>query len=367
VSPKAAILAVLILSIASVESRAQSSTAPGWYASDPAGMAFEPIAGFEGHEFALRVTEREGSVLSELFKDGSPFKEWIRAYGPGGVLSREAYSREGVIKEESLYDAAGRRVLERFFLDNGTIEETEYEYSSGRLASKATSRGGDPIATVSYFYAPDGRLALTKESTGLSFGTDESRIAGGSRGGSSTWRIGPDGLELRRYDSSGRLATIFSYRGAQLASREDRSWKDGRLERSVVESSDGAMTIIEYETEGAAAGEPRTSTRKKDGAVVSAESREYDDEGRVSLIRTSSGAAETVAEYGYGETGELTTVRTSKAGILVSVVRHESATVRVEEFFDSGVAFARVRYEDGRRVLEEILRDGRVVRSRSFK
>ena len=47
-------------------------------------------------------------------------------------------------------------------------------------------------------------------------------------------------------------------------------------------------------------------------------------------------------------------------------ILYESAGVRIEEFWDDGAVFARVRYEDGRRVLEEIVQNGVVVRTRKF-
>jgi hypothetical protein len=72
-------------------------------------------------------------------------------------------------------------------------------------------------------------------------------------------------------------------------------------------------------------------------------------------------------DYTYDPLGTIIVQNDSKDGDLVKVTTYESPTSRIEESWDQGAPFARVRFEDGRKVLEEIIMDGIVVRSRSFE
>ncbi|OHD20154.1 MAG: hypothetical protein A2Y38_20470 [Spirochaetes bacterium GWB1_59_5] len=340
---------------------AQGALHEGWYSSDPAGLALDSIPNPAGYEYALRVLKQNGTVRSELFQNGKTARVWIKAYGPSGLLSRETMEKEGLLKEEFLYDAEGRPNLERIFLDSGDVEETAYEYASGRLVSRTTSIGGTSVLKMTYLYAPDGRLALAREASGNDFGTSEART-----GSSASWSIGTDGLELRTYDTKGRLVSISLYDGAERLNHEERFWKEGTLERVDVEAKNGSMTSTDYIMSGAATGEVAALTAKRNDKVVSTERRTYDETGRLSRVDASLGGRDSVVEYDYDDDGVLASTRTSVEGILSSIIRYESQTVRVEELYDAGAVFARVRYEDGRRVLEEMLRDGIVVRTRRF-
>lgn len=340
---------------------AQVAPKEGWYTSDPAGLALESIQDPAGYEYALHVVRQGDQVRSQLFHNGQVLKTWIRTYGPSDVLVREATEKDGLVKEEFLYDAQGRPSLERIFLEQGDVEETAYEYASGRLASKTTTSGGMTISKRTYMYAPDGRLALSRDETGSESGTSAARS-----GGSSSWRITETGLELRSYNATGRLTSISVYVGAERLSHEARSWKDGVLERVTLETVSGSTTSMDYVLTGPALGEIALVTVTDGDTTLSTERREYDEKGRLARLETSVRGRETAVAYEYGDDDVLAATKTSVEGVPVSVVRNESSTTRVEELYDSGVIFARVRYEDGRRVLEEMIRDGIVVRTRSF-
>jgi len=357
----AGFVAVFFLFLCGTGLGAQATLKEGWYSSDPAGLVLESIPDSEGQEYALRVRNQDGKVRSELFRNGEEVKAWIRTYGPNGFLSREALEQDGLLKEEFLYDVQGRPSLERIFLGNGDIEETVYEYVSGRLVSRTTMLGGTNLSKRTYLYAPDGRLALAKEESGSASGTSAARS-----GGSSSWRIGEAGLELRTYNADGRLVAISAYKGADRLSYEERFWQGGLLERVVVEASNGSTTSTEYILSGSATGEIEKITITSGEKIVSTELRSYDEKSRLASLATSLRGRESVVSYEYDDEDALVVMKTLTGGVLVSVVRYEASAIRVEELYDAGVVFARVRYEDGRRVLEEMLRDEIVIRTRRF-
>jgi len=362
VNSRAAVsVAVFVLFILLPSLGAQVIPGEGWYSSDPAGLALESILDPAGYEYTLRVRKQDAAVSSELFHDGEAVKTWIRTYGSNGFLSREAVEKDGLLKEEFVYDVQGRPSMERIFLDNGAIDETAYEYDSGRLVSRTTTTGGATVLKRTYLYAPDGRLALAREESGSESGTSAARS-----GGSSSWRIGEAGLELRSYDATGRLVFISIYDGTDRLSQEDHVWKDGTLERVTVVLAGGSTTSTEYVVSGPARGKIAAITVTNSDKSVSKEQRSYNGKGQLASVEMYLRGRESVVTYGYGDNDILASTTTSVEGVLVSVVRHETPTVRVEELYDSGAVFARVRYEDGRRVLEEMLRDGVVTRTRRF-
>ncbi|MCP5454009.1 MAG: hypothetical protein H7A27_08530 [Spirochaetaceae bacterium] len=338
--------------------------ASGWYVSDPSGLAIEPSDGRGDAEYALLVTESGGAFRSELYRDGEAVRAWLRTYGRRGALVREAMEEGGSIREERLYDDAGQPTVERIFLSGGAVEETAYEYASGRLVSKTTSRDGAVAAVTSYLYAPDGRLAMARSTGGAAAGAAPS----------SSWTLGPLGLELRSYDGEGRLVRVSVYVGAEEKRREERSWKGGRVERLVVVESSGTELETVYATDGPAAGKVVSGIERRGGRETRVESRAYDAEGRLVLVETSSGntgtssgGTVTAIVYEYGESGELASASTRIDGELVTVTRYETDGARVEESYDSGELFARVRFEDGRRVLEELFEGGAVIQARRFE
>jgi len=360
-SPAACFVAVFFLFVCSKGLGAQATLKEGWYSSDPAGLVLESIPDPAGQEYALRIRNQDGKLRSELFRNGEEVKAWVRTYSLNGILSREAMEQDGLLKEEFLYDVQGRLSLERIFLGSGDIEETVYEYAEGRLVSRTTMRGETNLSKLTYLYAPDGRLALAKEESGSASGTSAARS-----GGSSSWRIGEAGLELRTYNADGRLVAISVYEGADRLSYEERYWQGGLLELVVVEAGNGSTTSTEYVLSGSATGEIAKITIKNGEKIVSTELRSYDEKSRLASLTTSLRGRESVVSYEYDDDDALVVTKTLTGGVLVSVVRHEAPAVRVEELYDAGVVVARVRYEDGRRVLEEMLRDGVVIRTRRF-
>ena len=62
---RAALLSAAVIAVFLVGNLgAQSLPGEGWYASDAAGMAFEPVAGPDGLEYALSVAARDADVRS---------------------------------------------------------------------------------------------------------------------------------------------------------------------------------------------------------------------------------------------------------------------------------------------------------------
>jgi len=268
---------------------------------------------------------------------------------------------------DQVYDEAGRITMERTVLAGGTVRETAYRYDAGRLVEVRTSLDGKPERTKSYLYAPDGRLVSTRESGGSASGSTRTES-----GASTSWLVTAEGLELRDYDADGRLVAIASFQKSELVGREERVWKDGAVQRSVMTRHDGTIQTDEYQTDGPALGLRISRSIQSGTTVILEEGYRYDDDGRLIETRRQTPQGFELLQYDRHDDGTLRSERLSAGATLpglalVTVRTYDAPTSYVEESYDSGTLFARVRYEDGRRVSEEIIKEGVVVRTRQFQ
>jgi len=333
-----------------------------WYHSNASGMTQDLAEGPVSTGWSLLVKRTGFQEHATLHENGLPVKTWVRTYDKKGRLEREALEQDGIMQEETLFDTDGFLSLERRYNKNGTVEETTYEYVSGRMVSKTVSLDGTTIKVVSYLYAPDGRLASARESTGVFFASSAAM-----QGISYSWKLHGTLVELSGYDGSGRLVSVSVYSGTELVRREERIWKDGTLERTVQTEGSGSITETTFETEGAAIGKPLVILTGSNGKLDVTERRVYDNDGRIIEKELHMEGVNLHTDYTYDPLGTIIVQNDSKDGDLVKVTTYESPTSRIEESWDQGAPFARVRFEDGRKVLEEIIMDGIVVRSRSFE
>lgn len=342
--------------------QAQPLPRDGWYASDSLGMAHEPVSGPGDAPWTLELAGLGASHRTTLYKEGVALRTTVRDYGSTGNIRREAVEEEGLLVEESVFDDDGRPLTARRFLVDGRVEETSYVYIDGRLLSRKTSVGDAIIETMDYLYAPDGRLVSAKASSGAFQGSGKS-----ASGVSSMWRKGPDGLELRLYDAAGRLAAVRIYDGTVLKSDETRTWAGDVLEHSELVANDGTKTSTTYAVTGAAAGSILSITVERGGTTLSSDRRSYDDAGRVLRMETETGGRRAVTEYAYDEKGMLSVEKRFIDPGQLLVIRHESSNDKVEETYREDILIARVSYRDGRRVKEELYKDGAVIRTRTFE
>lgn len=268
---------------------------------------------------------------------------------------------------DRIVDEAGRITLEREVLAGGSIRETSYRYDAGRLVEVRTTIDGKPERSIGYLYAPDGRLVSTRESDGGASGSIRTES-----GASTSWLLTADRLELRDYDVDGRLVAIVNFQKGELVGREERVWKDGVVQRSVTTRHDGTIQTDEYQTDGPARGLLISRSIQNGTAVMLAERYRHDDDGRLIETRRQTPQGFELIQYQHNDDGTLRTERLSAgatlSGLAVVTVRtYDGPTAYVEESYDAGALFARVRYEDGHRVSEEIIKEGVVVRTRQFQ
>lgn len=289
---------------------------------------------------------------------GAPAASYFASDATGGELeARAALSGLGYELRVERGPSRTRSVL---YLDGAEIEETICAYEGGRLVSKEIRRG-ERKERLEYRYAADGRPLSIRAPGGGSLGGDDPGASSPRR-----WSLEDGLLILRVYGEDGRLARVARYEGDEARSVETLGWKDGRLESSRLEEGDES-TVTEYLLDGPAAGLPAARRRLRGGSPASLARFGYDAEGRLASERIEEGGAVALREYAYDAEGKLLSGTESLNGAVVKVTRYEPDGARTEELYAHGAAVARIRYEDGRRVREEILKGGVVVRTRVFE
>ncbi len=269
---------------------------------------------------------------------------------------RERY--EYVVRVER----AGAIETQTWFAGGDVVERTELEYADGRLVSRRIHRDGELAASEEYRYWSDGSLRLVRR-TGERDTTVEYRYHDGRL--DEEWILRPTSHERIRYDEVGRIVTRTRWSGDEIVERESREyWGPSARDavRRVVVTEVDRETVSRYDESGRLLG----SSVSRDGTVESDRIRVFED-GRVVEEREERGGVMRVWRYEY-ENGTLRRERHLENDSLVRIIVHtEGDVTRVESLYRDGEETLRISFRGEERVREEIIRDGEVIRTRTFR
>ena len=246
-------------------------------------------------------------------ENGVPTAEWgevvqyLRADGVVyGAIVRDR-SGEELRRETYVRDAEGNLMETVIRLPDGTVERVGVSFRKQWMAVQGSSG-------VYRTYNPDGTVKTEEERSG--------------------------DVVLRR--------ETFEYGG-----------EPPRLVSLIRElPAEGSKKELTYGADGLVVRETRTERDGKPETSLYA----YDDKRRVTEIRTRSGRSESRIAFSYAADGDTTEERFDATGALALRIVTKADGGVVEEHFDSGALFARTLFKDGRKVREEIVSNGQVVR-----
>ncbi|MFW6293231.1 MAG: hypothetical protein ACOC7V_13030 [Spirochaetota bacterium] len=297
------------------------AAASEWHASDRFGVVRDPIAEDEldDYEYAVFV-ERSGTTETQtLHFAGEPIRRSVIEYaGWGDVEPRPA-----------------RRIV----TEDGELVATEHfrYWADGSLRSVRTvgARG----ATVEYRYLL-GRLH-------------------------EEWVQSSDAVDRTTYDRLGRILGRTRWEADEIVERETRTyWGESAADtvKEIAVVVDGVETLRRYDEAGRLLG---TSTARA-GAVESDRTRVFEGDLLVEEREQSDGV-ERVWRYEY-EDDMLAVERYFEDDDLVKLTdySHEDYT-RIETLYRGGEPALRVYFRGQSRVIEEVIRDGEIVRTRDFE
>ncbi|GAB1432848.1 hypothetical protein MASR2M29_14730 [Spirochaetota bacterium] len=344
-----------------------SQPANTWYRSDAAGFLYEKQASMTGIGYEASVSKYKTGVdnetVVELYKDGIKIEKTISIYGPNARLKQETKEKNGIINEEKQFDEKGYLNKERLFLDDGSIEETRYIYEGFSLLQKVKLKDGKTYITQ-YRYSADGKLVSIDDNNSVSYGQSKAGPAL-----SLQWNMTDDGVVVYAYDKNGHLAEKSVYKASRLLSLEKNEWLDGALAESILEENSKRI-ITKYTGTLGSASLPALQQTIVNGKLEETSEYQYDSNRRLVCKLVTKGANTIRTEHAYllddnhNEDKEKTRIFVN--GKLQKISFYESNEVAYEEIYENEKLAARLYYSDGKKTKEEIIRDGKIIRTGNY-
>jgi antitoxin component YwqK of YwqJK toxin-antitoxin module len=376
---RAVLLPFLCLTLAASACWAQT-----WYVSNRLGMKLEPIPRYRADEFAyvLSETTREDITVLTLYHRGEEAGAAVAAQGSGSPLEglpmgatevtrwerektaegvRETVYERGTLERVSLLKADGRVTSETTYTDGQATERMEYRYAGGYLRSVVARPpgGGDVLWEVRYDLTPDGRLRASRR-TG-----SQPEIAAFNMGGGrleDEYLATPGRTVILRYDTEGRRVVweVYGEDKLQRAAYDDFDPETGKPVATKDLTGELDRTERSYDEEGRVVQE---LTYHAD-AVVATTTHTYDDKGHLKASQRRSDAGIESWSYRYDDSGELEVEEYRDRGTMRMRIVHTGPDERYEEIVQSLRSSLRIYFVEDRKVREDFVRDGKVIRSR---
>ncbi len=337
------------------------------FRSNAAAMRLQPITQAERdqHRYVIQVG-RNGEAESERFFDHGELVHEIRQVpGPAGTRREEEY-RNGELEAVRMLDSEERHISEEFFSDGALTERREYRYRGNLLVEMLSFDAAGELARSDEFqYGPGGvlRVVRTVDSAGRTrnayYAALDGRLIEEYHEGLHTdIRVRYDEYnrpidEVEYVDGVRTVSTFYTYESAAGSGASKIRAIDHGQERETLRTYTAGGDILEER-------EYRAGTFERGFAYL------YD--GDLLVERQGLGVARGVRElFEYNEDGALQGVRYLRNGRLQRERRYLDENEYIDVFYRDGTEVLRSYYRDDRRLREEVLQDGQVVRTREFE
>lgn len=337
-----------------------------YYRSDWVGLELEKIERYriDEFEYVLEVRALQGKTVKLLYRNGKEWKRWEILFNLRREKTDEFEYEKNVLVHHLAFDKKMRILVEDFYLDGVIDQKRIYSYGPrGIDFAETQDREGNLLYTDEYIIAPSGRLRGIR-------------------------RIFPDGgVILIHYTyGEGMLVGEWEYRDGRI--KDTKYDEYGRIIRREDWNKDELEFVKEYrydDNNGKILSETEKDLKRK--TVVE---RFYDEDGNI-IRETNSGAVEEPFElthtfdggrkvatrkksalgveewrYTYRGDGSLAVEEYYRRGLLEMRTTYGDGNSRIEEIFREEELFLRVYYVKEKKIKEEYLEDGRVVRTREY-
>ncbi|MCX7025728.1 MAG: hypothetical protein NT080_14110 [Spirochaetes bacterium] len=334
-----------------------------YYVADRNGIAYERIEPYRKDEFpwVLAVTRDADLEIRALEGAKGEIARWETILSSGSIVTRR-YFEEGILRERTSY-AYGRPTEMVAATEDGATVTISYAYDGDRLASVTTKDAhGATTRTDTVLYTRSGFAYAVRSVLADGRVEIDAELNLPSKGGDA-WKTLGDRELVRKRDRDGNLVYEAVFEKGVVTERISNEYVEKKIRRKTVERPvDGISSVDEYDERGRIMSE----ISYKGGAELRTAAWSYDRNGRLASVRTTTADSVTLVDYIYRDDGSLASERHSADGELEKVVSYGENEVRTEEYYWKGKVFARTRFEGGKKVSEELLKDGAVVRTRVF-
>jgi YD repeat-containing protein len=335
-----------------------------YFVSNDLGMALEEIGWYRREEFPyILMVETAGSRETRiLLHQGEEMQRWEYEAGEQRVY------RDSELEQIMRYDEGGRLIEEQLYSEGVLSQRTVYYYSRDMLERTETFAPDGSLLYRDFFkLSPDGELRRVKREDpredqrfALGKGT---KAAAEERYGNSRER------RINRYDSQGRLVEREYWYEGRLMERERFQYRaeGGQLSRSTLEElSLERSTRSSYDEKGRVV-LVEVSER---GQQIERTVHRRDAQGRIVETTTRGPRGIESWSFEYDPEGQLAREEYRLRGSLEKITLYSKEgeeRLRVEELYRESRLFMRVYYRSERKVREEFLKDGEVVRMREYQ
>ncbi|MFP4363763.1 MAG: hypothetical protein ACLFR1_07815 [Spirochaetia bacterium] len=334
-----------------------------YYESNSLGQPLRAIPRIRLNEFEYTVeietSDAEAQRTITLYESGVITKTWIQTLDEDSVLAEEEYEGELVSIRE--YGPEGQLLQEENYEQDELSYTLLYSYEDGvRNSAVYTDSEGEIIYREEYAYTPSGQI-LQVLRTYQDGTTRRSRYSYAGASLLSEWQQEDSSAFLKRYNSDGTIRSITSYVENEIRSVERFYYEEHTLVSSYYQDRETEQEIERlYDSNEQIIREVINTSPE---CIIE---YEYSDD---LLIRKTQVCGNTREEwiYEYDSEDELSQESYVLNGELQSVTHITGESTYYEEIFREEEAFLRVYYENDVRVKEEVIRNGEVVRERTYQ
>jgi antitoxin component YwqK of YwqJK toxin-antitoxin module len=336
------------------------------YRSNAAGMLLEPIPRFrrDESEFVMEV-ERKGDLeVGRLYQSGKESKRWEIVTSRDGARSEREYDGN-VLSAKRAYNPSGSILWEETYTDGKLSQKSIYEYDEGLPASiRVQDSKGALVYSERFQLGEHGSLRRVLR-TYADGSVSSSWYAAGDAGLSEERNTVAGVSFIRRYDPKGRVTVIEQLKDGELASRRELTYRgdtDNLLSAMEAVPAENKLISEDYDQDGRLL-QQRVSVSDKE-----VERTDYarSKEGRVETARRTSGEGIEEWRYTYDSSGDVSTEKYFRKGILEKITVYTAKGERYEELYKDGELFLKAYYKDEVKTKEEVYEKGVLVRERSF-
>lgn len=335
------------------------------FRSNAAEMRLERIdqAERELHRYVIEVGRN--AEFERFFDGGELIREARRVPGPAGTVREEEY-RMGELVAVRLLDSEARSISEEFFSDGALTERREYRYRGDLLVETLIFNDrGELVRSDEFQYASGGGLRVVRMVDGAGRTRNAYYAAIDGRlleeyheGVYSDIRVRYDEFgrpldEIEYVDGARRMSTLYAYESASDAVASTVREIDHPRDREIVRTYTADGDILE---------EREYLSGAFEGGFV------YIYREELLVERQGRGVSADLRElFEYDEDGELQEVKYFRAGELQRLRRYQDANEYIDSLYRDGEVVLRSLYRGDRRLREEVLQNGQVVRTREFE
>ncbi len=337
-----------------------------YYRSDWVGVTLEPIDRYRRDEFEYvlsveRTREKETKIL---FHTKNEWKRWETLYNERGEKTEEIDYEDKTIVARFTFDNKGRIRVELVYEKGALVQKRTYSYSARGIDFVDTVDAKDArLYTDEYELSPAGRLRSMRRvypdnSVAIIHYTWGDGILVGE------WEYRDGRIFDTRFNENGQALYREEWDKDQLVNVREYAYnkQSGKLEKET-ERNPSAKTKTErtYDPDGNVLAEATT------GASGESVELSYTYEGgRKKTMRKKSEIGVEEWRYSYKEDGGLALEEYYRRGLLEMRTVYTGADAWYEEILREEAVIIRVYYEKQKKVKEEFIQDGQVVRTKEY-